>query len=74
MSTAIAVPGERLGSTDDFAAGLGTYMRGGFIYSKLAGTRKVEKKDNAVNGVEKPVISVELEAKKHLVPEIGRSI
>lgn len=70
MSCSIAVPGERLGGTEDYVAGQGTYTRGGFIYSKQAGFRK--EADNANQQQKrKPILSVELEEKKHLVPEIG---
>lgn len=38
----IAVPGERLGSLDQFKAGNGTYIRHGYVYSCLAGIKHVQ--------------------------------
>ena len=35
----ICIPGERLGNTVEFGAGNGTYVRSGFIYSKLCGVK-----------------------------------
>ena len=81
----IAVPGERLGSTDHYQAGDGTYTRNGFIYSKLAGkviindgngaaekveNSKAETKENSSNET-KRTIHVKLEEQKHFVPEIN---
>ena len=67
MTSTIAVPGERLGSLDDFEPGQGTYTRGGFIYSKLAGRKRTSEGDVKKKGM----ISVELEEATHFVPEIG---
>lgn len=36
----VAVPGERLGSTDDFTPGNGTYERDGYVYASVAGSVK----------------------------------
>ena len=69
MTSTIAVPGERLGSLDDFEPGQGTYTRGGFIYSKLAGRKRTSEGDVKKKGM----ISVELEEVTHFVPEIGKN-
>lgn len=37
----IVVPGERLGSLEQFVAGNGTYSRHGYVYSSLAGLKHV---------------------------------
>lgn len=34
---AVAIPGERLGSLEQFSPGNGTYVRHGYVYASLAG-------------------------------------
>lgn len=65
--TTVAVPGERLGSLEQFQPGKGTYIRHGYVYSSLAGFRHV-----VVGKAESetPVIHVTREQEKHVVPEI----
>ena len=70
MADNLAIPGERLGSTDEYQPGTGTYVRGGFIYSKLVG-KKTFKEDD-VNGSSTTQISIQSgDESKHLVPEKG---
>ncbi|KXJ17143.1 exosome complex component CSL4 [Exaiptasia diaphana] len=61
----IVVPGERLGSLEQFAAGNGTYSRHGYVYSSLAGLKHV------VQGQEKQTISVMREEQESVVPGVG---
>ncbi|EDO49274.1 predicted protein [Nematostella vectensis] len=65
MEASIAVPGERLGSAEQYSAGNGTYSRHGHIYSCLAGYRHVEKDGD------KSVMSIVREEEKDVVPKIG---
>lgn len=37
----VVVPGERLGSLEQYVAGNGTYSRHGYLYSSLAGLKHV---------------------------------
>ena len=71
MTSMIAVPGERLGSLDDFEPGQGTYTRGGFIYSKLAGRKRTSEDGNVKK--KRGMISVELDEATHFVPEVGKN-
>ncbi|XP_015758509.1 PREDICTED: exosome complex component CSL4-like, partial [Acropora digitifera] len=63
----IAIPGERLGSLEQFTPGNGTYIRHGYLFSSLAGYKHVLQQQNG----EKPVICVIREEEKHVVPEVG---
>ena len=45
---AVAVPGERLGSLEEYLPGKGTYIRHGYLYSSLVGFKHVEKNENKV--------------------------
>ena len=70
MADPFAIPGERLGSTDEFLPGPGTYVRGAFIYSKLVGKKKIIEK--GVDGFSKAKISIQSgDENKHFVPEKG---
>lgn len=43
---AVAIPGERLGSLEQFSLGNGTYVRHGYVYASLAGYRQVQEQQN----------------------------
>lgn len=43
-----AVPGERLGSLEQYLPGKGTYIRHGYVYSSLVGFKHVDEKENEV--------------------------
>ena len=43
---AVAIPGERLGSLEQFSPGNGTYVRHGFVYASLAGYRQLQEQQN----------------------------
>lgn len=60
----ICIPGERLGNTVEFGAGNGTYVRSGFIYSKLCGV----KSKTVMNG--KEVIEVTCNKTHSVIPEV----
>ena len=61
----ITIPGERLGSTSQFDNGDGTYVRNGFIYSKLCGKKNLTDVEDG-----QPVISVLRNNGQNLVPEV----
>lgn len=42
----IAIPGERLGSLEQFTPGNGTYIRHGYLFSSLAGYKHVLQQQN----------------------------
>lgn len=63
----VAIPGERLGSLEQFSSGNGTYTRHGYVYASLAGYKQLQEQKNG----EKPVICVIREEEKHVVPEAG---
>ncbi|XP_068708595.1 exosome complex component CSL4-like [Montipora capricornis] len=63
----VAIPGERLGSLEQFTPGNGTYIRHGYVFASLAGYKQLQEQQNG----EKPVISVTREEEKHVVPEVG---
>ena len=70
MADSFAIPGERLGSTDEFQPGPGTYVRGAFIYSKLVGRKRIIEK--GADGCSKAKISIHNgDENKHFVPEKG---
>ncbi|XP_022106158.1 exosome complex component CSL4-like isoform X2 [Acanthaster planci] len=50
-ASSICIPGQRLGSTEDYQAGKGTYTRQGYIYSSLAGFRHESKHGEEVLNV-----------------------
>ena len=43
---AVAIPGERLGSLEQFSPGNGTYVRHGYVYVSLAGYRQLQEQQN----------------------------
>ena len=47
------IPGFRIGSIDEYDAGIGTYQRGNYIYSSLVGFKRVVTFDNVENEEEK---------------------
>lgn len=65
--TSVCVPGERLGSTNEYQVGPGTYNRQGFIYSSLAGFKHVREtgKDNL------PEYQVVRDEQETIVPQVG---
>ena len=70
MTESFAVPGERLGSLEDYEPGQGTYKRGGFIYSKLVGRKRTSTLEDTSN--KRIQISItRLEESSQFVPEIG---
>ena len=63
----LAVPGDRLGSVSQYIAGVGTYIRNGFIYSKLCG-KIVTKQDD---GGDKLILEVIRKKLQNIVPEVN---
>lgn len=43
---AVAIPGERLGSLEQFSPGNGTYVRRGHVYASLAGYKQLQEQEN----------------------------
>jgi len=43
---AVAIPGERLGSLEQFSPGKGTYARHGYVCASLAGHRQLQEQQN----------------------------
>ena len=39
--SSITIPGERLGSVEEFSPGNGTYIRHGYVYASLTGFKQV---------------------------------
>nr|XP_047134264.1 exosome complex component CSL4 isoform X2 [Hydra vulgaris] len=62
----LAVPGDRLGSVSDYIAGSGTYIRNGFIYSKLCGNVVAKKEIE-----DKLVLEVIRNKLQNIVPEVN---
>lgn len=50
---AVAIPGERLGSLEQFSSGNGTYVRHGYVYASLAGYRHLLEQENGEVCLEK---------------------
>lgn len=42
----VAIPGERLGSLEQFSSGNGTYVRHGHVYASLAGYKQLQESEN----------------------------
>ena len=42
----VSVPGERLGSLEQFSPGNGTYIRHGYVYASLAGYKQLQDQQN----------------------------
>ena len=42
----VAIPGERLGSLEQFTPGNGTYIRHGYLYASLAGYKQLQEQQN----------------------------
>lgn len=63
----ITIPGERLGSMAEYEAGDGTYVRNGYIYSKLCGKKIIR----STSEDEKSVLSVKSKKIANVVPEIN---
>ena len=42
----VAIPGERLGSLEQFTPGNGTYIRHGYLFASLAGYKQVLQQQN----------------------------
>ncbi|XP_065263863.1 exosome complex component CSL4 [Emys orbicularis] len=60
------VPGERLCSLEEGAAGSGTYTRHGYVCAALAGCLAKTSEDEAL-----PVVSVVRDAESQLLPDVG---
>ncbi|XP_030426424.1 exosome complex component CSL4 isoform X2 [Gopherus flavomarginatus] len=60
------VPGERLCSLEEGAAGSGTYTRHGYVCAALAGCLAKTSEDGAL-----PVVSVVRDAESQLLPDVG---
>lgn len=60
----VTVPGERLGSVSEFSPGVGTYVRNGFIYSKLCGDKIIKTEED------KHTIEVIRNKLQNIVPDV----
>ncbi|XP_058972702.2 exosome complex component CSL4-like [Pocillopora verrucosa] len=63
----VVIPGERLGSIEQYSPGNGTYIRHGYVYASLAGYKQSQNQENG----EKPTIHIIREEEKYVVPEVG---
>lgn len=79
MST-IVTPGRRLGLTQEYEAGPGTYVRGGMVYSSLLGVQRKQqpaeetKTEDSKDATSKPTLSVERSTTKFAIPAIGSEV
>ena len=64
--TEVTIPGERLGSTVENEAGEGTYVRNGYIYSKLCGVKNFSQTHN-----DKTLIQVQSNKIENIVPQVN---
>ena len=71
MADPIVIPGERLGSTEEYDAGPGSYSRQGYIYASLVGVKKIVEK-NADGGSRATIFVHSGDEPKQFVPEKGR--
>ncbi|KAJ2081648.1 hypothetical protein H4R24_002172 [Coemansia sp. RSA 988] len=69
-------PGRRLGLSEEYEAGRGTYTRNGMIYSSILGTKVVEKAEisKEVDSQRKPTLLVERSNAKFAIPVIGSEV
>ncbi|PVV00496.1 hypothetical protein BB560_005119 [Smittium megazygosporum] len=65
MLQELIIPGQRLGSTEKFIPGRGTYVRNGIIISSLQGKKEIER-----SGESLPVISVLSLKERAIIPQI----
>ncbi|KAH8552605.1 hypothetical protein BGW37DRAFT_466468 [Umbelopsis sp. PMI_123] len=70
MASTIVTPGQRLGYAQDFAAGAGTYERGGLLYASVVGVKKVIKQPNG----NLETITIVREKEQSAVPSVGSVI
>ena len=68
MTAEVTIPGERLGSTVENEAGEGTYVRNGYIYSKLCGVKTTSKKNE---NDEKTLVEVITNKTHNIVPQVN---
>ncbi|XP_071947205.1 exosome complex component CSL4-like [Antedon mediterranea] len=61
----ICIPGERLGSTEEYTAGEGTFIRQGYICSSRAGHKIVEP------GEKRPKVHILLPQQQNVIPEVN---
>ncbi|KAJ2162486.1 hypothetical protein GGF46_000617 [Coemansia sp. RSA 552] len=70
--TVVVTPGRRLGLTEEYAAGAGTYVRNGMIYSSILGTK--ETKEAPKESSDKPTVFVQRHNAKFAIPAIGSEV
>ncbi|KAJ1865082.1 hypothetical protein LPJ73_000106 [Coemansia sp. RSA 2703] len=68
-STSIVTPGRRLGLTQEYTAGAGTYVRGGTIYASVLGIQKIDQSDDS-----KPLLQILRSDTKFSIPTIGSEV
>ena len=61
----VTIPGERLGSAVENESGDGTYVRNGYIYSKVCGIKTLKTVDD------KTIIEVTSNKIQNIVPQVG---
>ncbi|KAJ2847425.1 hypothetical protein GGI22_005980, partial [Coemansia erecta] len=67
---AVVTPGRRLGLTQEYEPGAGTYTRNGMIYASILGERKTKQSSAKA----KPTICVERRSTKYAIPVIGSEV
>ncbi|KAI9506260.1 hypothetical protein BX070DRAFT_219595 [Coemansia spiralis] len=72
----IVTPGRRLGLTQEYESGPGTYVRNGMIYSSILGTKKIEQAlaETSDGSIKRPMLFVERQNTKFAIPVIGSEI
>jgi exosome complex component CSL4 len=71
MTKSIVFPGQRLGRTQQYQSGPGTYIRHGIIYASLVGKKEIT---TSVDNEDLPILSVLSEKESTSLPEIDSII
>ncbi|MHC1631001.1 MAG: exosome complex RNA-binding protein Csl4 [Methanotrichaceae archaeon] len=53
MQSSFVIPGDIVGSAEEFAPGEGTYFRGGYVYASTTGVTQIDSKNRSANVVPK---------------------
>ncbi|ORZ03502.1 hypothetical protein BCR43DRAFT_483479 [Syncephalastrum racemosum] len=67
METTVVTPGQRLGYSEEYASGTGTYERNGILYASVVGMRRIVP---SVKDDQLPTLIVEREKEQSAVPGV----
>ncbi|KAJ2554848.1 hypothetical protein EV175_002456 [Coemansia sp. RSA 1933] len=72
----VVTPGRRLGLTQEYESGSGTYARNGMIYASILGERKIQEASttDTKDSPAKPTVYVERRNTKYAIPVIGSEV